>query len=149
MGKIKLKVPAFRMRPNENVLSWKFMMNLPGLNQNNAVQVGSLYDMLGCVDDNDLDMSPLKSWMDMMDLSFKEIYCILLYLYFILSTELPAAPYPFTGMQKEQKKKVQNAQKVADKQNQNKGKQQNNQNKQKKPKGKKNKKKWETMTDLF
>merc|ERR1711933_443175 len=39
------------------------------------------------------DMSPLKAWLDMIELPFNEIYCLLLYLWFILDVELPAAPY--------------------------------------------------------
>merc|ERR1712228_1070810 len=103
--KIKFKEPAYKLRPADNPLSWKFLMNLPGLNENNATQIGALYSMLGGIDDNDLDMTPLKPWMEMMDFSFNEIYCILLYLWFILDVELPAAPYPFIGIKREQKKK--------------------------------------------
>merc|ERR1712228_602641 len=74
--KIKFKEPAYKLRPADNPLSWKFLMNLPGLNENNATQIGALYSMLGGIDDNDLDMTPLKPWMEMMDFSFNEIYCI-------------------------------------------------------------------------
>jgi len=103
-NKLKFKQPAYKLRPDDNLLSWKFLMNLPGLDENNATQIGSLFDMLGMVDDSDLDMSPMKPWMDMMSLSFNETYCILLYLWFILDVELPLAPYPFIGIKQKVKK---------------------------------------------
>merc|ERR1739842_81824 len=109
--------------------------------------IGALYDMLGGIDE---DMTPLKPWMDMMDFSFHEIYCLLLYLWFILDVELPTAPYKFIGIVKEQKKKAAAANINNDKSTKQ-SKQQPSKNKKvvgKKKEGKKAKKKWEKI-DLF
>jgi len=142
-GQMKFKQAAFRLRPNENMLSWKLLMNLPKLDRNNATQIGALYDMLGGIDE---DMTPLKPWMEMMDFSFNEIYCLLLYLWFILDVELPTAPYKFIGVVKKKAAVNMNNDKSAKQ-----SKQQPSKHKKiagKKKEGKKAKKKWEKI-DCF
>merc|ERR1712154_677422 len=106
--RLKLKQPAYKLRINDNMLSYAFLMNLPGLNENCATQFGALYSMLGGIDDKEMDMAPLKPWIDQIDLSFNETYCMLLYLWFILDVELPAAPYNFIGKRSQKKNQNQN-----------------------------------------
>ena len=97
---IKLKESTFKLRPNVNILDWSVVMNLPSITQTLCTQLSSLYDMLSVIDDDTMDMSPIKTWLEMMDLPFKEIYPILLYIWFILDVEIPSPPYDFIPTKK-------------------------------------------------
>merc|ERR1712113_38835 len=121
--KLKLKMSSYRLRKNDNLLSWNVLMNLPSLNENCGTQFGALYDMLAAIDD-DMDMSPLKPWINQMDLSFNETYSILLYLWFILDIELPSPPYTFIANKNMKKMKKQSN--ITTKPKQNKSQQNNN-----------------------
>eukprot|EP01083_Nonionella_stella_P180737 645278_1 len=131
--RIKLKQASFKLRLRENVLRWNpFLYKLPALTENNATQFGALFDMLGAIDDDTMDMSPLKPWIDQMDLRADETYCMLLYLWLILDVELPCAPYKFIQLRKKECRDAAAASNEA------KSPKQNNNNKQKKHKQKQN-----------
>merc|ERR1719219_3130078 len=80
---------------DDNMFSWQYLVNVPNLNEEVATRIGGLYEMLEAIDDSELDMSPLQLWVDQMEFSITQVYPLLLYIWFLMDTELPAAPYPF------------------------------------------------------
>jgi len=94
--RLRLQHSAYQIREGENVVSWRFMMALPGVSENAATQLSGLFDMmLAMADEEEVDLTMLKPWVEQMDFSFAEVYPLLLYLWLILDVDLPAPPYPF------------------------------------------------------
>jgi len=107
--KIKFNEPSYRLRPNDNIFSWNILMNLPTINEFSGTQFSGLYDMLLAIDEiNDDTTTHLKLWIDQIiqSVSFNEVYPILLYVWFILDIEIPAAPYNFIIKQKNKKQSM-------------------------------------------
>ena len=93
-GAVQLKQASYLM-VSDNMFSWMYLVNVPNLTEEAETQIGGLYDMLDNIDDSDLDFSPLTLWMEQMEFEIKEVYPLLLYIWFMLDLQLPASPYKF------------------------------------------------------
>merc|ERR1712113_446288 len=95
-GGIDLKQASYRLvGEEENMFSWQYLVNVPNLNEEIATRIGGLYEMLVAIDDEELDLSPLQLWVDQMEFTITQVYPLLLYIWFLMEKDLPAAPYPF------------------------------------------------------